>query len=353
LATTLAESLCFGPAINRMHDQRRNDQLDDTTGRALRSRSHRREFLRLAVGTAALLAEPPLARLLGTATAQAAPPLIEVPLRDGLTLIRGTGGNVVLLHAANAAALVDSGAAEQATELESLARGRLAGAPLGTLLNTHWHPAHTGGNDVFGAAGTKIVAHENTRLWMATEYYVDWQDKTYEPRAAAALPTATFYASDPQPIVLSVGDERIEYGHLREAHTDGDIYVYFRERNVLVAGGAVAAGAYPVIDYATGGWIGGLVEANAKLLTIANAGTVIVPHDGPAQPRSHLEAQYEMLKTVRGRIENLMRKGKSIPEMLAADVTAGFDADWGTNRERFVANIYNGLWWAGRLSDSL
>jgi hypothetical protein len=129
--------------------------------------------------------------------------------------------------------------------------------------------------------------------------------------------------------------------------------VFFRERNVLVAGGAVAAGAYPVIDYATGGWIGGLVDSTAKLLNITNANTLIVPHDGLAQPRSHLEAQYDMLKTVRGRIENLMRKGKSIAEMLAADVTAGFDPKWGTNRERFVANIYNGLWWAGRLGDSL
>ena len=116
---------------------------------------------------------------------------------------------------------------------------------------------------------------------------------------------------------------------------------------------SASAGAYPVIDYATGGWIGGLVDATNKLLNITNASTLIVPHEGPAQPRSHVEAQLDMLKTVRGRIENLMRKGKSIAEMLAADVTAGFDPQWGTNRERFVANIYNGLWWAGRLSDSL
>jgi len=60
-----------------------------------------------------------------------------------------------------------------------------------------------------------------------------------------------------------------------------------------------------------------------------------------------------MLTVVRERIENLMRKGRSIDEMLAADVTKEFDAAWGDNCERFVANIYNGLWWAGRLSDSL
>jgi len=329
--------------------------LDDPRFRppaALRLCSRRRDFLRFALGAAAL-GVGPLDKLLGSAAAQATAPFTSAPLRDGLTLISGAGGNVALLKTANAAALVDSGAPENAAALSALVRSQLGAVPLGTLLNTHWHPAATGGNDAFGGAGTTIVAHENARLWMATEYYVDWEDKTYEPRAGAALPNATFYSSDAQPIALKVGDERIEYGHLPEAHTDGDIYVFFRERNVLVAGGAVAVGAYPVIDYATGGWIGGLVDATAKLLDIANASTLIVPHDGPAQPRSHLEAQYDMLKTVRDRIENLMRKGKSIAEMLAADVTAGFDPTWGTNRERFVANIYNGLWWAGRLRDSL
>jgi hypothetical protein len=115
----------------------------------------------------------------------------------------------------------------------------------------------------------------------------------------------------------------------------------------------VTFGAYPVIDYATGGWIGGLVDATRKLLEITSADTLIVPENGPAQPRTHLAAQLEMLTVVRERIENLMRKGRSIAEMLEAGVTAEFDATWGSNRERFVANIYNGLWWAGRLSDSL
>jgi cyclase len=333
--------------------------LDDSRHRVARRAPHaprpatrRRDVLKLAIATAALGA-PPFDRLLGSAAAQGTAALTATPLRDGLSLVGGAGGNVVLLKAGGAAALVDSGAPEHASALAAFVRTQLGGSTPGTLINTHWHPAATGGNDAFGAAGTKIVAHENTRLWMATEYYVDWEDRTYTPRAAAALPTATFVSTDRQPLAIEIGGEHVEYGHLQEAHTDGDVYVFFRDRNVLVAGGAVAAGAYPVIDYATGGWIGGLVDANTKLLGLANKDTLIVPHDGPAQTRAHLEAQLDMLKTVRGRIENLMRKGKSIAEMLAADVTAGFDDRWGTNRERFVANIYNGLWWAGRLSDSL
>jgi glyoxylase-like metal-dependent hydrolase (beta-lactamase superfamily II) len=232
-------------------------------------------------------------------------------------------------------------------------RQTLGTLPLTTLLNTHWHPSHTGGNEAIRDAGTEIVAHELTRLWMSTEYYVDWEDRTYTPRAAAALPTKTFYATDPQPLSLRIGDEEIEYAHLPEAHTDGDVYVFFKNRNVLVTGGAVTFGAYPVLDYTTGGWIGGLVDATRKLLAITRWDTLIVPADGPAQPRSHLDAQLEMLTVVRERVENLMRKGRSIEEMLDAGITNEFDAAWGDNRERFVANIYHGLWWAGRLSDSL
>jgi glyoxylase-like metal-dependent hydrolase (beta-lactamase superfamily II) len=306
----------------------------------------RRRILSAALGAAAT------AQLgwLGATHAQTnEPALATTPLRDGVDLVTGLAGNAVVLRSADSGMLIDSGAPETANAL----RAQLGALPIDTIFNTHWRLAHTGGNETVRGPSTTIVAHELTRLWMSTEYYVDWEDRTYTPRVAAALPTRTFYASDPQPIALTFGDEEIEYGHLPEAHTDGDIYVLLKNRNVIVTGGVVTAGTYPVIDYATGGWIGGLVDATQKLLAITNADTLVVPKQGRAQRRSHLEAQLEMLSTVRGRIENLMRKGKSIEEMLAADVTAGFDAAWGTNRERFVANIYNGLWWAGRLSESL
>jgi cyclase len=310
--------------------------------------SDRRRFLAATLGAAAALAGGGLLR---PAAAQGA--LREVELRDGLRLVTGMGSNALVLRTAGAAAVVDSGPPERANELAKLVRGDLGLLSVELLFNSHWHPAHTGGNEALRSGDTDIVAHELTRLWMSTEYYVDWEDKTYAPREAAALPTRTFYSSDPQPLVVELGDEEIEYGHLPEAHTDGDVYVRFRNRNVLATGGVVTHGEYPVIDYATGGWIGGLVDATKKLLDLTDADTLVVPANGPAQPRAHLEAQLEMLTVVRGRIENAMRKGLSIDEMLAAGVTNEFDAAWGENRERFVANIYHGLWWAGRLSDSL
>jgi glyoxylase-like metal-dependent hydrolase (beta-lactamase superfamily II) len=268
-------------------------------------------------------------------------------------MLESDQANLLLLNTSAGGVLVDSGSPEQAGALSRIVSEQLGGAPLAALFNTHWHLDHTGANDVFGKAGTKIVAHENTRLWMSTEYYVDWQDKTYEPRAAEALPNETFYASDPQPLVLEVGGERVEYGHLREAHTDGDIYVLFRERNVLAAGGAVGGGAYPIIDYATGGWIGGLIDANRKLIDLTNDKTLIVGHAGAVQTRAQLQAQHEMLKTMRERVEGLMRKGKSAAEMIASGVTQDFDGRYGTDGALFIRNAYEGLWWAGRLTNSL
>lgn len=275
-------------------------------------------------------------------------------LGAGLVQIGGAGGNVVVLATSEGVAAVDSGAPEHAAALTTAVRAQgKDGARLELLFNTHWHLAHTGGNEALVDGRTRIVAHENTRLWMSTEHFVDWQDRTYPPRPPAALPTVTFFSSDPQPRSERLGDEVIEYGHLREAHTDGDIYVFFRDRNVIVAGGAVAVDEYPVLDHATGGWIGGLMDSTRKLLDLTDAQTQIVPGRGAVQSRKHLESQYAMVATVRGRVEDLMRKGRSAKEMIAAGVTAEFDADWGMNRERFIKNVYDGLWWQGRLDGSL
>ena len=279
--------------------------------------------------------------------------LAAEPLRDGVLLVTGAGGNAVLVGGRAGAALIDSGAPEHAAALGRLVLEHTGGAPVERVFNTHWHLEHTGGNETFAAGGAAIVAHENTRLWMSTEHYVDWQDRTYSPRPAAAQPTETFFSHEPQPIRVTAGDEPIEYGYLREAHTDGDLYVFLPRSNVVVTGGAVAAGAYPVLDYATGGWIGGLEDATRKLIDLGDADTLYVPGEGPAQRIGHLRAQLEMITTVRGRVEDLMRKGKSADEMLAAGVTNEFDAAWGDNRERFIHNVYNGLWWQGRLDGSL
>ncbi len=98
----------------------------------------RRQFLATAIGAAATSVVG--GGLLRAAAAQSTAPLTDVPLRDGLSVITGAGSNVVLLRAAAAAALVDSGPPEHAAELAKLVQGKLGGLPVEPLFNTHWHP---------------------------------------------------------------------------------------------------------------------------------------------------------------------------------------------------------------------
>jgi cyclase len=268
-------------------------------------------------------------------------------LRGNVLQVGGAGGNVVLLGGPAGVAMIDSGSPEHARALQSFVTERFGGSPVELLFNTHWHLEHTGGNETLAKAGTTIVAHENTRLWMSTEFFVDWQNRTYEPRPPAARPTQTFYSFEPQPIELDYGDERIQYGLLREAHTDGDIYVRLVEHNVIVAGGAVTAGEYPTLDYITGGQLGGLIDATQTLIDGSDTETLIVPARGAALRLQDLEAQRDMAVTVRERMQRLARQGKSAEEMLAEGITREFDERWGGEPERFVINAYQSLWGLG------
>jgi glyoxylase-like metal-dependent hydrolase (beta-lactamase superfamily II) len=105
--------------------------------------------------------------------------------------------------------------------------------------------------------------------------------------------------------------------------------------NVLCTGDVFTAGAWPVPDPATLGWIGGLVTCTEQLLKVCDADTLIVPGSGPVQRRPALEAQLKVLTTVRDRLYTLLRDGRGVEEMLAARPTAEFDAQWG-DPEKFI-----------------
>jgi cyclase len=303
----------------------------------------RRQFLHALGGVGVLLSG--FTARAGRAQTTSDEPLAVTALRHGLLQITGAGCNVIALTGPEGLLLVDSGSRERAAELKRLLSAHFSGARVAVLFNTHWHLEHTGGNELLIEPDSAVVAHENTRLWMSTKFYVDWQDRRYPPRPPSARPNKTFFSSDPQPLELTFADEKVIYGHLLEAHTDGDIYVRFPQRNVIAAGGAVTTDAYPTLDYVTGGWIGGLIDATRKLIDMADADTLIIPQAGPAQSRRDLEAQHEMLSTVRERVEAMALKGHGIDEMIDANLTKEFDARFGADATQFIANTYQGLWW--------
>jgi len=300
----------------------------------------RRRFLQMLGGAGVAVVG------LGRATrVRADESLATSELGKGLVQITGAGGNVVAISTPDGILMIDSGSSASSGALLELLPEKVGSAAVRVLFNTHWHLDHTGGNDVLAGSDVTIVAHENTRLWMSTQFYVDWEERRYKPRAKAAQPNKTFFSSDPQPQNLSFGGEEIVYGHLRGAHTDGDIYVRLPQRNVIIAGGAVTAQRYPVLDYITGGWIGGLVDATRMLIDMSDSSTLIVPDAGPVQRRADLESQLAMLSAVRARIEEMALAGRGIDDMIAAGLTKDFDDRYTGDSALFIANAYEGMWW--------
>ena len=297
----------------------------------------------LAAATAAQALSGMAARQLFAAEAEAT----SSQVTPSVTLISGLGGNVVALSTADGLAVVDSGAPEHSRELMKALGALPGGRNIRTVFNTHWHWEHTGGNEALRKAGAQIIAHENTRLWLGTEVIEEWENRTYKPRPAQALPTSTFYTKTNQ---LTFGTEPIEYGWLGQAHTDGDIYVYLRGQNVLVVGGVLTVGRYPVLDYCTGGWIMGMRDATQKLLALSNEQTRIVPGTGPVQTRADLQAEHDMLAAMHDKVWALMRKGMTAGDILAAKASADFDPKWGDPKQ-FITNAYQGFY--GHIADYL
>src|SRR5688572_21569270 len=293
------------------------------------AKADRRHFLKLLAGAATL----PFASRAAAQTDLSVTPV--GPLR----MLSGAGGNVVVTKGASGLLLVNGGLQMHSARLLGEIASGTGGATVEFLFNTDWHPELTGSNLLVAERGGQIVAHEFTKQYLSIERHIEWQNKTHKPLPAKALPTKTFTAAGS----MTFGGQTIEYAPLGQAHTDGDIYLFFREANVLVVGDVMTVGKYPIGDYTSGGWLGGLVTATKTLLSVANPDTRIVPGEGPVQNRADLQAQYDMLSASREAFVKMMRQGMSADEMLAAGLTKAFDARWG-NPELFVKTSYRGMW---------
>jgi glyoxylase-like metal-dependent hydrolase (beta-lactamase superfamily II) len=299
-------------------------------------RFDRRTILRAAVGGVGVACLP------GSISSQpAAPAPLEITrLGDALFVVRGAGCNVVVARGpGGGATMVDGGLKERSAELLSLIRDELSIARVDTLFNTCWHPDRTGANETLAAAGTRIMAHENTRLWLSRDVTRPWDDnRTIEALRPEARPSATFY----EPDTVDVSGREVGYGYLLQAHTDGDIYVRFPAENVLVTGAAISVDTWPLLDWWTGGWIGGLVDAFDLLLAVADENTRLVPGNGAVLTRADLVEQRQMYVTIFDRLAKLFFAGVEPADVLAAEPTKEYDDRLG-DPELFLRLAFRGL----------
>lgn len=242
------------------------------------------------------------------------PPLRLLDLGERVAVVQGAGANITVFATDDGLVLVDGGRADHAEALIALLDERWPGAPIRDVFNTNWRPEHTGANEALRAAGARIHAHENTKLWMGARFEVKWEGRKHMPRPTEALPEHTFYGSGR----LEVGGVEIRYGHLKRAHTDGDVFVHFPAENVYAVGDLLAVVGFPIPDFETGGWIGGMVAATEALLDAVDAESVIVPAEGDVARRPALEAQLELVKTAMAQAAATYRAGGTLADYIAA-----------------------------------
>jgi cyclase len=264
--------------------------------------------------------------------------LSTTSLGNNISLINGAGGNVVVFDSPEGVLMVDGGLQQHSTQLLQKIKQLTSQSRVHTLINTHWHWEHTGSNLAVGKQGTRIISHENTRLWLTTVVDCKWRKRRFDPLPKVAQPNHTFYTKES----FAFGSEQIECGYLFQAHTDGDIYVFFRNANVLVVGDVLSAGAYPIADYTTHGWIGGMIDALKTLSGLCNEQTRVIGGNGLVQSKKDLDAEQAMLSTMKSRLSKLLAQGKSAQDMIDATPTKDFDALWG-NPNLFIETTWHGL----------
>jgi glyoxylase-like metal-dependent hydrolase (beta-lactamase superfamily II) len=260
-------------------------------------------------------------------------------LTDKLALVDGGGANVLACSAGDSLVLVDSGAPKSGDQVTAALKALAPSAKVQTLFNTHYHIDQTGNNEMFGSAGAKIVAHERTREYMAADYWVPDEERYEKARPKAARPTDTFLVAGS----TKAGAEQIDYGYLTLAHTNGDIYVLFKTSNVLAVGDVGSPLRDPALDWFTGAWIGGRVDAMDIVLKLSNEQTRIVPAYGPVMTRAEFKAERDVMEEVRARLFKQIREGDGPKDMLEEGVLKGLARTW-KDPYKFLYDAAKGCW---------
>ena len=293
--------------------------------------STRRTFLKAAA--AATVAAPYAAAQVKAQT----PKITTAQLADNLYLLAGAGGNVVAHTDADGVVLVDGGIEENADALSQAVSALPNGGKIHTLFNTHWHPEQTGSNERLGMAGVTIIAQENTRLWLQQNITWPWNGQKFKKFPKIAQPNKTFYDK-------GALDSGIRYGYISDAaHTDGDLYVYFPRQNILAVGDAAYGQGWPVVDWWTGGWIGGIVGGLQRIQSVANKETKIVPGVGPVLSYADIAAQLDMYGNIYDQLNRMINKGHSPTEAVEAKVAKQYEAKMG-NPDEFIRRSFESLW---------
>jgi glyoxylase-like metal-dependent hydrolase (beta-lactamase superfamily II) len=258
-----------------------------------------------------------------------------------------SGGRVMVLFGADGVLMVDSQNRQVGEKTLSAIR-TLTNAPIKVLVNTHIHSDHTGANAFFAKQGALIFAQENLR----SEMLRPARRADGQPAAApdpAAVPVTTYNfnpTTSGQPAVtLTMNGETVDFIPMMPSHTAGDTIVRFRQANVIYIEDFYRNFGYPYADQANGGSIKGMLDAIDLIEKVADPRTALIPGHGTLVTKKDLLPYRAMLVDIMAKVTTLRNQGKTLKEVLAANLTAPYDkttqGDTQQSKDRFITEAFD------------
>ena len=180
---------------------------------------------------------------------------------DILYVLIGGGGNTLALMRDDGVVVIDTklpGWGMPIREAIEAATDR----PVTTIINTHAHPDHAGGNKDFPGK-VEIVAHAN----------------------AAAAVGATRTVTDK--LTLLSGPDQIDLYYFGRGHTNGDLVVVFPQKRLAYLGDLFPSKSAPIVDAAAGGSVSALADTLRRVATeIKGVTRVVTGHRRRARRRA-------------------------------------------------------------------
>ena len=307
------------------------------------------------------------AALAAQAAGAASPDLEVLEIRPNFFMIAGAGANIGVQVGDDGVVVVDAGSAASAPAVVAAIK-RIASKPIRYVIDTGPDADHVGGNELLSKAGDTFypgtrspgARPDSLRSFagiLAAEgvaRHMTGSSKSAAASAPGGLPTESFHYARKY---LYLNGEAIEVLHQPAAHTDSDVFAFFRRSDVVVAGDVIDTRRFPVIEVERGGSIDGEIAALNRLAELAvpsvpivsrEAGTIVIPGHGRLFDHFDVIEYRDMITIIRDRVRDLINAGRSLEQVKAAGPARGYAARYGSDRgdwttDKFVEAVYRSL----------